>query len=150
MRDDAGFLGVGDVGGDGFGVDRGWIDIEAVARFKDLPNDQTDGERQRRDDFEVDKRLQTDAADALQIAHRGDAVHYRAEYHRCDHHLDQRNEAVTEWLQSLAEVWIVVPNQDSERDRNHNLNVEDRVPPLTRVRGTKGLYGPYSPVTRSV
>src|SRR5258707_10224661 len=63
MRDDAGFLGLGDVGGDGFRVDRGWIDIEAVARFKDLSNDQADGERQCRDDFEVDKRLQTDTAD---------------------------------------------------------------------------------------
>ena len=144
MRDDAGFLRLGDVGGDGFRVDRGWIDIEAVARFKDLAYDQANGKRQCRDDFEVDKRLQTDASDALQIAHRGDAVHHGAEYHRCDHHLDQRNEAVTEWLQSLAEVRIVVPDQDSERDRNQNLNVEDRVPRLARGGGTGGLGGHWA------
>src|SRR6266403_5510813 len=144
MRDDAGFLRLGDVGGDGFRVDRGRIDIEAVARFKDLSNDQADGERQRRDGFKIDKRLQTDATDALQIAHRGDAVHHRAEYHRCDHHFDQRNKAVAEWLQGLAEVRIEVPDQDSERDGDQNLNVEDRIPPLTRGDGTDGLCGHWA------
>ena len=68
-------------------------------------------------------------------------MHHRAEYHRRDHHLDQRNKAVTERLQGLAEVRIEVPNQDSERDRNQNLNVEDRIPPLTRGGGTDSLCG---------
>jgi hypothetical protein len=97
--------------------------------------------RQRRDALEIDERLQTDATDALQIAHRGDAVHHCAEYYRCDHHLDQRDKAVTEWFQGLAEVRIEVANQDSERDRNQNLNVEDRIPRLTRGGGTDGLCG---------
>src|ERR1700716_1471078 len=144
MRDDAGFLCLGDVGGDGFRVDRGGIDIEAATRLKDLPDNQADSERKRRDGFEIDQRLQTDATDALQIAHRGDAVHHRAEYHRCDHHFDQRNKAVTKWLQSLAEARKEVPDQDSEHDRDQNLNVEDRVPRLTRSGGTEGLCGYWS------
>src|SRR5260370_22472505 len=131
MRDNAGFLRLGDVGGDGLRVDRGCIDIEAATRLKNLSNDQTDGERQRRDGFKINQRLQTDATDALQIADRGDAVHHRAEYHRRAHHFDQRNKAVTAWLQTLAEVRIAVPNQASDRDRDPNLDVHDRIPRLT-------------------
>ena len=130
MRDDAVFLGLGDVGRDRFRIDRGRIDVEAGAGLEDFADDQADRERHRRDHLEIDQRLQADPADALQVAHRGDAVHHGAEDHRRDHHLDQRDEAVAERLQLLAEIGIEMSDQDTEQDRDQNLDVEDLVPGL--------------------
>jgi hypothetical protein len=83
-------------------IDRGRIDVEAATGLKDFADEKADGQRHRRDDFEIDQGLQSDAANAFQIAHRRDAVHHRAEDHRRDHHLDQCDEAVAERLQFLA------------------------------------------------
>ena len=78
--------------------------LKPRAGLQHLADDQADGQRHRRDRLEIDQRLQPDPADALQVAHRGDAVHHGAEDHRRDHHLDQRDEAVAERLQCLAEI----------------------------------------------
>ncbi len=130
MRDDAFFLGLGDVGSDRFRIDRSRIDVEAGAGLQQLADDQADRQRDRGNRLEIDQRLEADPADTLQIAHRGNAVHHGAENHRCDHHLDQRDKAVAERLQLLAEIRIEVPDQDAKRDRDENLDVKDLVPRL--------------------
>ena len=98
VRDDALLFRLGDVGGDGFGIDRGRIDIEAVTGLQHFADDQADGQRHRRHGFEIDQRFQADPADALEIAHRGNPVHDGAEDHRRNHHLDQGDETVAERL----------------------------------------------------
>jgi hypothetical protein len=141
MGDDALLLRLGDVGGDGFRVDRGGIDVEAVAGLQDFADDQADRQRHRRDGLEIDQRFQADAANALQIPHRGNAVHDGAEDHRRNHHLDQRDEAVAERLQLLAEIRIEISDQDTERDCDENLNIQDLVPGLMAGGGTDRFCG---------
>jgi hypothetical protein len=101
-----------------------------MSRLEDLSNEQAHRERDGRDHLEIDQRLQPNPADTLEIAHRGDAVHHGAEDHRRDHHLDQRDEAVAERLQLLAEIGIEIADEHPERDRDQNLDVEDLVPGL--------------------
>src|SRR4051794_17773979 len=55
MRDDALFLRLGDVAGDGFRVDRGRIDVEAVTGLQHFADEQPDGQRDRRHGLEVDQ-----------------------------------------------------------------------------------------------
>ena len=94
-----------------------------------------------RNDLEVDQRLEADAPDLLEVAHRGDAVHHRAEDHRRDHHLDQRNEAVAERLQRSAGVGKEMSDQDADGDGDQHLDVEDRIPGLV-VREERTMLRP--------
>src|SRR5690242_7442030 len=135
MMDDAFFLGLGDVSVDRMRVDRGGIDIEAAAGLQHLANDEADREGHRRDRLEIDKRLQPDPPHPPEVAHRGDAVHDGAEDDRRDHHLDQRDKAVAERLQLLAEMRPEISDQDAERDRDEHLNIEDLVPGLMAPSG---------------
>jgi hypothetical protein len=130
MLDDAGLLCLGDVGGDGFRIDGGRIDIEPATGLEDFANQQPNGQSNRRYGLEIDQRFQADPANALEIAHRGNAVHDGAENHRRDHHLDQGDETVTERLQLLAEMWIEIPDQHTERDCDQDLQIQDLVPRL--------------------
>ena len=139
MRNNALFLGLGDVGRDGIRIDCGRVDVEATAGLKDLSDDEADGQRDRRDDFEIDQGLEPDTADALQIAHRRNAVHDRAEDHRRDHHLDQGDEAVAERLQLLAEMRVEPADNNAKRYRDQHLHVEDSVPWLMTRGGTGGF-----------
>src|SRR6202043_4114753 len=127
MGDDALFLRLGDVGGDGFRVDRGRIDVEAMAGLQDFADDQADRQRDRRNSLEVDQRFYADPAVALHITHRGNAMHDGTEDHRRNHHLDQCDEAVAERLQRLAEIRKEISDQYTERDRDENLNIQDLV-----------------------
>ena len=122
-------------------VDRGRIDVEAGTGLKYFADDQADRQRHRGDDLEIDQRFQADAADALQIAHRGDAVHDGAEDHRRDHHLDQRDKAVAKRLQRLAEIGIKMSDCDAECDRDENLDIQDLVPGLTTDGGADHFCG---------
>jgi hypothetical protein len=128
MRDDPLLLGAGDVARNELGIERRRIDVEALAGLQDLADDQADSERQGRDRFEIEQRLDADAADLLEVAHRADAMHHGAEDHRRDHHLDQRDEAVAKRLQCLAGVRKVMTDDDAERDGDQHLDVKDAVP----------------------
>jgi hypothetical protein len=90
-----------------------------------LADQEADRQRNGRDRLEIDQRLQPDPANALEITHRGDAVHHGAEDHRRDQHPDQRDEAVAERLQRLAEIGVEITDEDSERDRDQHLDIED-------------------------
>ena len=122
------FLGAANKAGDGIGIERRRVDIESPARLQNFPDDEPNGERQRRYGFEIDEGLDADPADLLEVAHRADAVHDRAEDDRPDHHLDEGDEAVAERLERNARVRKVVPDQDADGDGDQNLDVENGVP----------------------
>jgi hypothetical protein len=135
MRDDAFLLGAADIAGHVLGVERRDIDIESAARLNDSADEEADGQRDGRDDLEIEQRLDADAADFLEIAHRGDAVHDGAEDHRCDHHLDERDESIAERLHRLPGARIPVTEHDADGNRDKHLHVENGVPraPLAHV-----------------
>ena len=101
-----------------------------MSRLENLSNKQAHREREGRDHLEIDQRLQPNPADALEVAHRGDAVDHGAKDHRRDHHLDQCDEAVAERLQFLAEIGKEIADENAECDRDQDLDVEDLVPGL--------------------
>ena len=58
-------------------------------------------------------------------------MHHGAKNHRRDHHLDQRDEAVAERFEILAEGGIEIADEDAEADRDQDLDIKDPVPGLT-------------------
>jgi hypothetical protein len=80
------------------------IDVHADARLEDEGEQQAERQRDGGHDLEVDQRLDADAADALQVAGAGDAVHHDAEHQHRDDHLDQLDEAVAQRLELDAEL----------------------------------------------
>ena len=103
-------------------------------------DEKPDRQGERRHRLEIEQRLDADPPDFLEILHRRDAVHDRAEDHRRNHHLDKRDEAVAERLQGDAGLRKIVSDEDADRDRDQDLNVEDRVPgtPPGRDAGRHG------------
>jgi hypothetical protein len=85
------------------GVERGRVDVEAGARLDQVGHDQADGQREGRDDLEVEQGLAADAADFLHVLHAGDTGDDGTEDHRRDDHLDQFDEAVSQGLHLFAE-----------------------------------------------
>ena len=71
--------------------------VHTDARPREVDGEQTDDQRERRDDLEVDQRTQPHPADDLEVARAGDAGHQRREDQRRDHHLDQPEEQLAEW-----------------------------------------------------
>ena len=86
--------------GDGLRVGGGAA--EARARLHQVADDQSDHQREGRDDLEIDQRLDADAADLLGVLDVGDARDHGAEDDRRNHHLDQLDEAVAERLDPLV------------------------------------------------
>src|SRR5215475_12905851 len=117
MADYALLLRLGDIGSDGLWIDRGWIDVEGAPGLQHPADDKADRKGDCRDRLEIDQRLQPYPTDALEVTHRGDAMHHGAKYHWRDHHLDQRDEAVAQRLQFLAETGIKITDENAERDR---------------------------------
>ena len=87
--------GVG-VGRDRLQVRGGRVEHDSGSGLHDVDHDQADGERQRRDDFEVDERAEADAADLLHGAHLGNADDHGREHDRRDQHPHELDEAVAE------------------------------------------------------
>src|SRR5262249_3547505 len=132
VGDDTLLLGAVDVAFDRAGIERGRVDVEAFARLQKFADQEPDRQRHRRHRLEIEQRLDADPADLLEVAHRADAVHYRAEDHRADHHFDERDEAVAERFEGDAEVRKVMADQDAGGDGKQNLNVENGVPGTPR------------------
>ena len=80
------------------GIETGHIYMQAHAGLQHIDDGQAQHQRQRRDQFEIAQRIESDATDATQIVHAGDAQHHRAEDDRRDDHLDQADEAITQRL----------------------------------------------------
>ena len=125
-----GLLGkAGDLGRVGHGA------AKAVARLDDIADEEPDHQRKGRDDFEIDQRLDADAADLLGVLDMGDARHHGAEDDRRDHHLDQLDEAVAERLDPVVgrKRRPQPADQRAEHDGDQHLNVENLVPGLCRA-----------------
>jgi len=69
-------LGLSRILGDGVGVERGWVHVEAAARMHDVAYHESDNQGKGRNDFKIEKGLAADAADLAQILHAGDASHH--------------------------------------------------------------------------
>ena len=98
--------------------------VEAAARLQDVDDDQTDDQRERRDDLEVDQRPDADAADLLHLAHVRDADDDRGEHDRRDQHLDELDEAVAERPHGGAPLGRHEPENHAGGDADQDLDVE--------------------------
>ena len=93
-------LGLLGVAGDGLRVRHAAAETRAGPDH--IADDKTDHQREGGDDFEIDQRLDADAADLLGILYMRDAGYHGAEDDRRDHHLDQLDEAVAERLDPVV------------------------------------------------
>ncbi len=109
-------------------VERRRVGVEAGAGLHDLADEHADQQRERRDHLEVDQRLQADAADLLEVAHRRDAVHDGAEDDRRDHHADQAMKASPSRFMRLAGLGREHAEQHAEDDRDQHLDVQLPIP----------------------
>jgi len=105
-------------------VDGGRVDVHPRTGLPDIHHHQADDQRQDGDDFEVDQRLQGQAAHAAHVAHAGDAMHHRNEDDRPDHHPDQFDEGVAEGLHRRADVRLQPPHQHADHGTCHHLEPE--------------------------
>src|ERR1700756_1654495 len=85
-----------------FSLQRFQVDIEASSRVEQIYDDQPDQECQRRNYLEVDQRLDSDTAKFLYVRHRSDTVNDRTEDDRCDYHLHEVDETISERLQTFS------------------------------------------------
>jgi hypothetical protein len=72
-------------------------------------------------------------------------VHDRAEDDRRDHHLDERNEAVTERLERDAGIGKEMADDNADGDGDQDLNVENGVPRAPRCRHRQKPAAPFKP-----
>ena len=78
-------------------------------------------ERDRRDDLEIDQRLDADPADPFQVAGAGDAVHDDAEHEHRDDHLDELDERIAERLELDRRLGPDEADDDADDERQHHL-----------------------------
>jgi hypothetical protein len=80
---------------------------------RDRPSDQ---QRDRRDHFEINERLDPDPPEAFHITHSGDAGDHRRENDRRDHHSNQPDETITQRLQiSSGEIELAAKQRELKR-----------------------------------
>src|SRR5258707_13213175 len=99
--------------------------MDAFSRAADMDSGETGQHGDRGDDFEVDERLDAQAADSLQIGVAGDAHHEDAKEQRRDDYLDEPQKDSAEKLQVDRDGRRVVaelrasekPDEDPSRQR---------------------------------
>src|ERR1035437_1391373 len=107
-----------------FGVERGWIGVDARAGPDQGHYRQSDEECDGRDHFEIKQSLDADAAQLFEIADVGDAGDDGAEDDGSDHHADHLDESVAERLHAFAGRGIERAQRDSDQDAGDDLEVE--------------------------
>ena len=115
------------IGRDGPRVEGRRIDVHAGPRLHDVDEREADDQRDRRDDFKVEKREAARLADGLHVLHPRDAGDDRTEDHRRDDHLDETDEPVAEGLHLRADVGGDDAEDDADDDRADHLKVEHLV-----------------------
>jgi hypothetical protein len=93
-------------------------------RFEQVDADQSDDQCNGGQHLEVKQRLETDAADAFEALHAGDAADHGAENDRRDEHLDQLDEGVTQGFHLFAQRRAEMPENDAQHNRGQHLNVQ--------------------------
>lgn len=117
-------LALGGVLCDGFDVECGRVDVHAAAGLNDVRDDQANAESERGDDFKVEKRFDSYAAELSEVAYAGDADDDGEEDDGSDHHPDELDEAVPEWLEELCEVRPDEANDNSGDDPDENAEIK--------------------------
>ncbi len=110
------------------------IDVHAVAGAEQIGEQKTHDQRDRGHHLEIDQRLDADAADLLEIAGTGNAVHDDAEHDRRHDHRDQFQERVAEDLEPDGELGCRHPEHNAEQQRRQHLDEKRGVKRLSRVR----------------
>ena len=110
--------------GHGLGIERRGIGIEPSARSNQIGDDQSDDQRERRYDFEIQQRLAADATHLLHAAGAGDAEHHRAEDDRRDQHLDERDEAIAKRLQLHTGFGAHIADRAADHDRQQHPEIQ--------------------------
>ncbi|GAA2932431.1 hypothetical protein GCM10011428_57430 [Streptomyces violaceus] len=105
----------------GGGVQRGGVDVHALAGPDEVGGEETDDQGDRGGDLEPDQGLDPDPAEGLQITGLGDADDDHAEHQRRDHGLDEAGETVAERLESCGRFRPQLSDDDSENERAENL-----------------------------
>src|ERR1700758_1845020 len=100
------------------------VDVHTAARLDDVHDDKPDSERDCRCNFEVDDRLDADAAGLMKVCHAGNADHNGCKNDRSEQHPDQFDEQVSEWFELRTEVRVEMPDEDAGNNANQNLYVE--------------------------
>ena len=117
-----------DVGGELVGIGRadGAMEMQArkFARFPYVHHHQAEDQREGRDDLEINQRPDADAPEFFEVAHRGDAMHHRAENDWRDDQFHQLDEAVAERFQAHAEPGLEMPDRDADGDGDQHLDVK--------------------------
>ena len=105
------------------------LGADAAADLEQVADDEADHQREGRDDFEIEQRLDADAADFLGALDMRDAGDHGAEDDRRDHHLDQLDEAVAERLDPIVGGDLRVEPAENAADQNggENLHIKDLI-----------------------
>lgn len=114
-------LGAPGIQGDVAGGQFVEMDVGAAAQAQAVGDHQAEDQGDGGEDFEVDHRLQADAADLLQVTGAGDAVDHHAEDDQCDEHLDQLDEAIAQRLHLHGQVGNADPADHAYHQANHDL-----------------------------
>ena len=120
-------------------VHRARVEDEAGAGLHDLHDDQSDDERERRHDLEVQQRAYADPADLLHRAGLRHPDDDGREDDRRDEHAHQLDEAVAERLHRGAVLRRNEAEQCAERDADEDLDIESRQVAACRPLGVRFL-----------
>src|ERR1700693_5268727 len=88
------------------------INVEAGSWMQRVDNEEADKKRERGNHFKIEQSLDADPAKLFLVAHRGDAVNNGAEDDRCNDHLDQVDESISQGFQVLTQTWVQVADHD--------------------------------------
>ena|ERR1700680_3364544 len=116
-------------------IERLRINVEAGSWMQGVDNEEADKKRERGDHFKIEQSFDPDPAKLFQVAHRGDAVNNGAEDDRCNDHLDQIDESISQRFEVLTQTRVYVADHDAEQNRDQNLDIKNAVPrfPGSRV-----------------
>ena len=109
-------------GGHGRCIQRVDVDIHAGARMNQIGQRGADQQGKRGNDFKVDNRLDTNAADFLQVAGAGHAADHHTKYDGGNDHLDQFEKTVAERTQAFTEMRKKHTDDNADKQPNHNTS----------------------------
>jgi hypothetical protein len=96
----------------------------AASGMQEIDSDEAEEQRQRRDDFKIDERLDADAAYFAEVTHARDAHHDGGEDDGREGHADELDEAVAERLEGNRGMGKERAEQSAEDNGDGDLQPE--------------------------